>query len=170
MTDNLILHRIGTAQAIAFALVMGLTGCATSQQPQVASSSPVPVGKTDIAIKAFKELCLQTAPSFAAGISGAKRYGVKSFMDMGGEQSGMTADNSMSVQIKPNHECAITSPNRSDPTLHQQFARVVAEFADKVPADSKANQPFAAKVKGKAFVFQHDRKGGEAYVMLSLEK
>ncbi|HEX8045977.1 hypothetical protein [Rhizobium sp.] len=168
MTKNRIIHFVRPAPAMALALAVALAGCTTAEQSQPVA--PAPTGKTDIAIKAFKELCLQTAPSFAAGISGAKRYGIKQLLDLGGDQSGMTDDKSMSVQIKPNRECAITSPNRADPTLHRQFVSVIAEFADKVPADSKANQPFVAMVKGKRFIFQHDRNGGEAYVMLSLEK
>lgn len=165
------INRNGKFAAIGVVLTMALAGCTTStSQPVSNSALPVPAGKTDIAVKAFRELCLQTAPSFEAGITGAKRYDVKDFYDLGGEQSGMTKDNSMSVQIKPGKECAITSPNRSDPTLHQQFLRTVAEFADKVPQDDKPNQPFVATIKGKRFIFQHDRKGGEAYVMLNPEK
>ncbi|MEF0938951.1 hypothetical protein [Rhizobium sp. BR 362] len=168
MKHQCTINKITKIATIGLALTMALAGCTTSS-PQPTSAAPVPSGKTDVAITAFKELCLQTAPSFAAGIQGAKRYGV-TFLDLGGEQSGMTKDESMSVQIKPGKECAITSPNRADPTLHQQFLSTVAEFADKVPQDDKPNQPFVATIKGKRFIFQHDRKGGEAYVMLNPEK
>ncbi|MBB4571391.1 hypothetical protein [Rhizobium leucaenae] len=168
MKHQYAINKNGKITTIGLALTVALAGCTTSS-PQSTSAAAAPAGKTDVAINAFKKLCLQTAPDFAAGIQGAKRYGV-TFLDLGGEQSGMTKDESMSVQIKPGKECAITSPNRADTTLHQQFLRTVAEFADKVPQDDKPNQPFIATIKGRRFIFQHDRKGGEAYVMLNLEK
>lgn len=148
-----------SSAAISLALTAALAVC-------TASAASAASGKTDIAIKAFKDLCLKTGPSFTAGISGAKGYGVTDFFDLNGGKNGMTKDHSMSVQIKPGRECAITSPNRSDPTLHDQFLRAVAEFADNVPMNDKPNQPFVAIIKGKRFIFQHDRNGGEAYVMI----
>jgi len=160
MTRQCITNQFKSA-AICLAMTVGMAVCTAS-----AAAPPVASGKTDIAIKAFKDLCLKTAPSFTAGISGAKRYGVTDFDDLNGGKDGMTKDHSMSVQIKPGRECAITSPNRADPTLHQQFLRAVAEFADNVPMNDKPNQPFVATIKGKRFIFQHDRNGGEAYVMI----
>jgi len=138
---------------------------------QIAAAAPVQAGKgADAAIAAFKDVCLRSAPSFASAAAKAKRYGIKELTMLGDSAMGMTGDNSLSVQIKPNRECAVTSPNRSNPTLHAQFLRAVGEFVEKTPQDNKAGTPFPGMVKGHRFVFQHDRTGGEAYVMLSLEK
>ncbi len=139
--------------------------------PQIATAAPVAAGKgIDVAITAFKELCLRSAPSFAGASAKAKRYGITEFMPLGDATMGMSADHSISIQIEPNRECSVTSPNRPNPTLHEQFLRAVGEFADKTPQTNKAGTPFPGKIKGHPFVFQHDRKGGEAYVILSLEK
>lgn len=139
--------------------------------PQITAAAPVEAGKgVDVAITAFKEVCLRSAPSFAAASAKAKRYGIKKLVTFGNAAMGMTDDKSLSVQIEPNRECSVTSPNRSNPALHAQFLRAIGEFADKTPQANKAGTPFPGMVKGHRFVFQHDRKGGEAYVMLSLEK
>ncbi|TAX39918.1 hypothetical protein ELH97_12995 [Rhizobium leguminosarum] len=52
-----------------------------------------------------------------------------------------------------------------DPVLRSSGRwRAVAEFIDKVRPGGKPNQPFVAMIKGKRFIFMHDRKGGEAYI------
>jgi len=138
--------------------------------PQIAAAAPVESGKgADIAVAAFKDVCLRSAPSFATASAKAKRYGIKELLSFGNSAMGMTDDHSLSVEIKPNRECSVTSPNRSNPALHAQFLRAVGEFAD-TPQANTAGTPFQGVVKGYRFAFLHDRKGGEAYVMLSLEK
>jgi len=156
----------GTARTL---LAAALT--ANLAVPPIAAAAPIEAGKgVDVAIAAFKDVCLRSAPSFAGASAKAKRYGIKELTAFGDSAMGMTDDNSLSVQIKPNRECAVTSPNRSNPALHAQFLRAISEFADKAPQNNKAGTPFPSMVKGHRFVFQHDRNGGEAYVMLSLEK
>lgn len=146
-------------------VAMALSACL--MVPQVALAAPKSSTGNDIAVAAFKDVCLASAPTFATAAAKAKRYGVK---DADQQFGGMTDDHSMSVQIKPKKECAVTSENRSDRTLHAQFLRVIAASGAEVPKDAKAGQPFVATIKGKRFIFQHDRRGGEAYVMLSLDK
>lgn len=148
-----------------FNVVAVVSACLIS--PHVALAEPKSSKGNDIAIAAFKDVCLASAPTFATAAAKAKRYGVKSADPQLG---GMTEDRSMSVQIKPKRECAVTSERRSDRTLHAQFLRVIAGFGVDVPQGSKAGTPFVAMIKGKRFIFQHDRQGGEAYVMISLEK
>jgi hypothetical protein len=77
---------------------------------------------------------------------------------------GDTADGSLSVQIKPNKECATTSENKSDSSLQKQFTQVVAEVTDSAPAEANA-AAFLGTIHGHRYIFLHDRKGGEAYVM-----
>jgi hypothetical protein len=143
--------------------------CIAMPQPSMAASAKAGKGGVDIGIMAFKEICLGTAPSFASGVAKAKRYGVTKFFKLGEGSDGMSPDNSISVQIKPNKECAITTTNRADQTLSRQFLTAVATVAKGVPDDDKG-APFHASVRGHVYVFFHDRKGGEAYVMESLGK
>ena len=78
----------------------------------------------------------------------------------------MTKDQSISIQIQPGKECAITSKTRPGPAVHTQFINAVSS-ATKSPAIAKlTSTPFIAAVGGKKFIFKHDRDGGEAYVML----
>ena len=80
---------------------------------------------------------------------------------------GFNRDQSLSVQIKEGIECAITTPTQSDRTLTKTFMQSVARAANASPA---AKVPFRADISGQTFIFQHDRSGGEAYVMLKAGK
>jgi hypothetical protein len=139
--------------------------------PQSVSAGSPGAGKvTEVAIAAFRDLCLKTAPSFEKGIAAAKRYGVKK---MDGTDAigwiGDTADGSLSVQIKPNKECATTSENKRDPSLQTQFTQVVTDVTDSVPAEANT-LAFFGTIHGHRYLFLHDRRGGEAYVMENLQK
>lgn len=80
---------------------------------------------------------------------------------------GFNRDQSLSVQIKEEIECAITTPTQSDRTLTRSFLQSVARAANASPA---SKVPFRADIAGQTFIFQHDRSGGEAYVMLKAGK
>ncbi|EJL54646.1 hypothetical protein PMI09_02389 [Rhizobium sp. CF122] len=160
-----------TATPKAASALLAMTLVAGIALPQAGMAAPAAgIRGTDIAIAAFKDVCLRSAPSFASALTKAKRYGVKETTKLGDSNIGMTSDDSISVQVKLKRECAVTSPNRSNPTLHAQFLRTIAEFADAPPQGNKAGVPFTGTIQGHRFVFMHDRKGGEAYVMISLEK
>jgi hypothetical protein len=134
--------------------------------PQSASAASVDAVKvTETAIAAFRDVCLKTAPSFEKGIVAAKRYGAKK-MDIsdGTGWIGATANESLSIQIKPNKECATTSKNKSDPSLQKQFTKVVTDVTDSAPAEANG-LAFFGTIHGHRYLFLHDRRGGEAYVM-----
>ncbi len=76
---------------------------------------------------------------------------------------GATSDQKVTVQIKKNMECAITTESQTDATLTRQFIQSVAEVTKSEP---RAKVPFRASVQSETFIFQHDREGGEAFVML----
>jgi hypothetical protein len=140
-----------------------------ASQP-ASAGSPGATKVTEVAIAAFRDLCLKTAPSFEKGIAEAKRYGAKK---MDGTDAigwiGTTADGSLSVQIKPNKECATTSENKRDPSLQKQFAQVVTDVTDSAPAESNT-AAFFGTIRRHRYLFLHDRRGGEAYVMENLQK
>lgn len=143
-------------------IVLGLLG-GMSAAPALAAG-----GKAmDIGIRAFKDICLASAPSFAKGARLAKKYGVETWLPLGKQKMGMTKDDSLSVQIQPGKECAITTKSRSGAGVHTQFVKAVTGAAKPAAITKKASNPFVATVRGKRFIFKHDRSGGEAYVMLS---
>jgi hypothetical protein len=143
-------------------LLLGLLG-GTSVIPALAAD-----GKAmDIGIKAFKDICLASAPSFAGGTRLAKKYGVETWLPLGKEKMGMTKDDSLSVQIQPGKECAITTKTRPGTAVHTQFMKVVTGATKHAAIGKKTSNPFVATAGGKKFIFKHDRSGGEAYVMLS---
>ncbi len=162
--SRLRLSLYGMATMAALAVV---SGCNTSgmkaEQPPSASMGVTGDYK---GIKAFKDICLATAPSFSSAVPAAKRYGVKDFFDLGEGKSGLTPDNSLSAQIKPAVECAVTTPayvgDRG--ALRAQFIAVVGAAAGVDIENTKI--PFTAEIKGTKFIFTHDPKGGEAFVML----
>lgn len=52
-----------------------------------------------MAIEAFVDICLMTAPSFAGSAEAAKRFGINDLQDMGFTRVGFTADKNLSVQL-----------------------------------------------------------------------
>lgn len=122
-----------------------------------------PASEKSLAIRAFTDICLKTAPSFNDAAQAAKAYGISKIDDFGFMKMGATADQSLNVQITSNKECAITTESQGDPTLTQQFIQAVSETTHSTAAPKT---PFTAKINNAMFIFEHDRKDGEAYVML----
>ena len=145
-----------------------LAGCNTAKPPPDAATVPPPPEETggvssssiDLGIRAFHDICLATAPSFAGVPEAAKAYGVNGIAANRNSME-MSKDRKISVQLKPGSECAVTTESRTGTAVDKQFlAEVVAATG------SKATQvPLAGKIGGSSFVFHHDRNGGEAYVM-----
>ena len=114
-------------------------------------------------IKAFTDICLKTAPTFANASKEALAYGVTEITDVGFMKMGFNKDQSLSVQIKDNKECAITTPSQSSTTLTKEFLTAVSEFSE---SPISQNVPTKATIQKEVYIFQHDRDGGEAFVML----
>jgi len=120
-------------------------------------------GEVAVAIRAFEEVCLKTAPSFSGAAQVAANFGIVDLTDAGFMKMGFNKDQSLGVQIKSNNECVITTPSQRDNTLTRQLLQVVSQHAAAPPSN---RVPTKVIVKGVPFIFQHDRDGGEAFVML----
>ncbi len=149
------------------AVAAALPGCNTTEPPpDSATVAPPPqetgaTSSSDVGVAAFHDVCLATAPSFADAPAVAKKFGV-SGLSTGVNGTGMTKDSSLSVQLKPGIECAVTTTSRPGDAIARQFMSVVT-----AATGTKATQtPFAAKLGANTFIFHHDRNGGEAFVML----
>ena len=131
--------------------------------------APVPAAADDSAIdvgvRAFTEICIASAPSFAKGDQLAKKYGVETWLPLGREKMGMTKDQSLSVQIEPGRECAITTPTRPGPTVHTQFMNALISAAKPGAITEETSFRFRATIGGKKYIFGHVRHDGEAYIM-----
>lgn len=127
-------------------------------------SGPVaPIAVTSTSIQAFRDICLKNAPDFAGSIAAAKAYGVTEFEDLGFMTAGFNADKSLSVQLKPGVECVVTTENQKDDSLTRQFLSVVAESAN---SPTPRSVPVKFVLAGQTFIAMHDRRGGEAFVLL----
>ena len=113
----------------------------------------------DAALRAFKDVCLATAPSFATANAAAKKYGITDIIPGIG---GMTADGSLSIQIKPNKECATTSASRPGNGTELEFRALIKQAT----GIAFSTFPSIVTIKGSQFIVQHDRRGGEAYVLI----
>jgi hypothetical protein len=117
-------------------------------------------------IKAFRDICLATAPSFNTAEQSALNYGIDNIKDHGFSVMGMTADNSLGVQIKKNKECVITTPSQENGTLTAQFLKAVSGYSSTQVLNAV---PSKVTINSTRFIIMHDRKGGEAFVMLKLK-
>jgi len=149
--------------AYVLPIVIALSACSTTKIVQNDETSP---GKASNAIRAFEDVCLKTAPSFSGAPKAASSFGITEIIDAGFMKMGFNKDHSLSVQIKPNKECVITTPSQHDDTLTNQFLQVISQYSGETPDN---HVPTEADINGIPFMFQHDRKGGEAYVMLKVK-
>lgn len=134
----------------------------------LSASSPATAGDiTDKAVMLFREACLATAPAFDKAMTVAKKHGIKPQMDLGASLVGMAPDGSYSLQVRGKKECAVTAEKSAGPAVAEQFRNVVGAAAG-VPAASLASEgPIQITMRGQTYVVRHDRKGGEAYVIMS---
>ncbi len=128
-----------------------------------ASQPSGPVAVTSTSIQAFRDICLKNAPDFAGSIAAAKAYGVTELEDLGFMTAGFNGDKSLSVQLKPGVECVVTTENQKDDSLTRQFLSVVAESAN---SPTPRSVPVKFVLAGQTFIAMHDRRGGEAFVLL----
>lgn len=138
------------------AVGLGLFAC-SSTPPAVSHA------ETAKAIQVFEAVCLKTAPSFAGAEQAALNHGFDKLSGVPSWKLGFNQDKSLGVQIKPNTECVITSPTQRTTALTQQFLDVVGRHTN-TPVHKLV--PSKVSVNGVAFIFHHDRSGGEAFVML----
>lgn len=121
----------------------------------------------DKAVMVFRDVCLATAPSYEKAMTVARKFGIKPQMDLGASEVGMAPDNSFSVQVRPKKECAVTAESNPGPDVAEQFLSVVAKAAGVSAASLTGVDPIKITLRGQTFVVRHDRKGGEAYVILN---
>jgi hypothetical protein len=115
------------------------------------------------AIKAFEAICLNTAPTFSDAAKAATAFGIFEITDAGFMKAGFNKDQSMGVQIESNKECVITTPSQRNAALTNQFIGVGSRYSN---TPSLNRLPSKVNISGVPFIFQHDRNGGEAFVML----
>lgn len=140
-----------------------LSGCAANKVGQQrADSTTAP----NTSLRAFEAVCLKTAPSFAGAAAAAADFGITDVTDMGFTRIGMAKDNSIGVQIKPDKECVVTTPSQKVSRLSKEFLQLVGRHAQ-TPAPTRL--PAKLKVNDATYMFHHDRKGGEAFVMLKVD-
>lgn len=137
-----------------------LSSCANNKVVTTAQTQSVqPVE----AIKAFEAICLKTALSFSGAVQVATAFGITEITDIGFMKMGFNKDQSTGIQINSDKECVITTPSQRINELTTQFLGVVSRYAN---ASSLNRVPSKVNINGVPFIFQHDRKGGEAYIML----
>lgn len=136
-----------------------LSACAAQNE----ATPPVALAVTDEALLVFEDLCINTAPTFADAPARAAEYGIAELDDLGFAQIGMRKDRSLGVQVQQGKECAVTTPSRTSEGLTAAFLQLVSR---RTGAELRKQVPTTAQLGGSAYVFHHDRRGGEAYVML----
>ncbi|MCE4057191.1 hypothetical protein [Pseudomonas sp. Au-Pse12] len=118
---------------------------------------------TSAGILAFRDICLKSAPTFAGAETAARNHGISELSDAGFAKMGMNQDQTLGVQVQANKECAITTPSQNDSSLTQQFLSMAGKFSSTPLAQSV---PTKITLDGQTFILMHDRRGGEAYVLL----
>ncbi|OLF53354.1 hypothetical protein [Pseudomonas chlororaphis] len=145
------------ASPLGLALLL-LAGC--SSPPEIIDEQPAAIAE---GVLAFRDICLKSAPSFAGADSAAKAYGIARLEDAGYARMGLRSDHSLGVQVQKNKQCAVTTPSQADKTLTRQFLKIAEQFSSTAVGQSL---PVRIILDQQTFLLMHDRRGGEAYVML----
>lgn len=135
-----------------------LAGC--SSPPEIIDKEAATVAE---GVLAFRDICLKSAPSFAGADSAAKAYGIARLDDAGYARMGLRPDHSLGVQVQQGKQCAVTTPSQRDKTLTAQFLKIAGQFSSTPVAQ---DLPVKITLDQQVFLLMHDRRGGEAYVML----
>lgn len=120
-------------------------------------------GGTVKSVDAFLDICLLTAPSFSGAQDAARKYEINEIIDLGFMKMGMTKDDSLSVQINDGQKCVITTPPQYSSGLTDRFIR---DVSSRLGSPLPQSTPFVVAIGTTSFIIQHDRNGGEAFVML----
>ncbi|AKA23896.1 lipoprotein [Pseudomonas chlororaphis] len=135
-----------------------LAGC--SSPPEVIDEQPAAIAE---GVLAFRDICLKSAPSFAGAEHAAKAYGIARLDDAGYARMGLRPDRSLGVQVRKGLQCAVTTPAQADRTLTRQFLKIAEQFSSTPVAQ---DLPVRITLDRQTYLLMHDRRGGEAYVML----
>lgn len=148
---------------LAVLAAVSLSGCVSNPSTPSTDAKPQELVQ---AIQIFEQVCIKQAPSFAGSIQAAAEFGVKDVMDGGFATFASKPDKSLSVQVKEGRECAVTTPSQRDRTLSKQLLFVIQKYSTTTVA---TRIPTQGTIEGTSFLFHHDRKGGEAFVMLATD-
>lgn len=136
-----------------------------------ANPSPALVQNISV-IKAFEEICIKTAPSFANAMVVSADYGILDFIQFGEVRLGATQDSSISLELIENKECIVSTKTLKDGNPLEQLQQKVMQFTDDAQDANDVAQalhaPFKARLNGQNFVFKHNQEEGETFLMLNL--
>jgi hypothetical protein len=145
------------------AALVSLAGCASNPGTTTTTTAMHHNTNNNVALSAFENICLKTAPSFTGALQAASHYGITNTADFGYATSGFNKDQSLGIQIKANKECVITTPARQNNTLTRQFIQLVSRYSN-ISLPNRV--PLKVDFDSMPFIFHHDREGGEAFVMV----
>lgn len=131
--------------------------------PVAGGAADESAGVANASIQAFIQICIVQAPSFLGSAEAAKAFGITELFESDGEKTGMTADTALTVQIRENRSCTVTTDVQKDRKLTQQLLEAVARQVGSKPA---RRVPAEVVLGGERFVLTHDRNGGEAFVLV----
>lgn len=162
--EALAVHTKGDLMKLTYlaSAIFLMAGCSTSSN--TSNSTPAEIEVSAPSLKAFRDICLESAPSFSTAEQAAIAHGITDIMDMEFTKAGFNSDKSLGVQIKAGKECVVTTPSQQDSTLTTQFLKVVTPFSSN-PVVQQV--PSKVTIENKTFIIMHDRNGGEAFVMLN---
>lgn len=113
-------------------------------------------------LRAFQDLCLEQAPTFAGSVAAAAAFGITGFQDFSVFKLGQDPATGLSVQVAPGKECTVTAPAQPGPQLHDDLILMLEVAKDR----NRSGYPIPTVViDGVTYFIRHDRDGGETLVM-----
>jgi len=144
-------------------LVVFLVGCknvSSTAQSTGTVTAPLPE-----ALRLFRDVCLNTAPSFKKARAVAEKQGITNFQDTGWKAMALTEDKRLSIQIYKNIECAVTTPSSLDERTSHAFMQTLNDY---LGYKVLPQHPMIIELEDDIFRVFHDRSGGEAFVIVIL--
>ena len=149
-----------TTLILLVTLLIGCKSLSGTTQSNTTVAIPLPE-----ALQLFRDVCLDTAPSFKKAQAVAEKQGIGNFQDIGWVVMVLTEDKRLSIQIQKHKECAVTTSSSPDGKVSSAFMKMLSDY---LGYKVLPQNPITIELNGGIFEVFHDRSGGEAYVVAAL--
>lgn len=117
----------------------------------------------ELAVRAFIDICIKSAPNFVSAQEASKAYGFKKFVGKDGLFFGVNQAENLVVQIKDEQSCSVDIPPVPAQNMSQLFTNELGKVLDQAPSSSS---PFRAKVGTQVFMFDYVSHGSHRLIMV----
>lgn len=138
-------------------LLIGCESVSVTSQSNSSATASLPES-----LQLFRDVCLDTTPSFKRAQAVAEKQGITNFKKIRSLTMVLTEDKRLSIQIKENKECVITTPLSSGEDVSHAFIQMLSDY---LGYNILPQEPVIIELNDGIFKVFHDRTAGEAFII-----